>query len=220
MGSGKTCTLTGLIVDRARETACAIQAPPHKGGFIYPVTPFKGELVAIKGRDGETKIITIPRDYTIIPSAQIFTNYKLYGIKYVRCTVHDLFQWLNNDIIMDGILGIDESYIELESRRSGSHSNVILTHFLQQVRKRHLELYLLVQHGRFLDWRSKYIATREITCRFDERTQRVHLIIKNVRKNKERTISYWAPQYWRFFDTDETPEMPDKMYSKAISKIA
>ena len=59
----------------------------------------------------------------------------------------------------------------------------------------------------------------QLSKRFDERTRRVHLIIKDMRRNKEKMISYYAPQYWGFYDTEELPEMPKKQMDRALSKL-
>lgn len=174
MGSGKTNTLVGFIVDRYRKD----------------------------------------------PNIKIFTNFHLYGVKYVYCTLADIIEWINSGVIQDGILGIDEAYIAGEARRGSSLMNVLFTQFAQQMRKRNIELFILVQHGRFIDWRFRWIATREITCRYDERTQRIHLIIKDIRKNKEKTVSYDARQYWPHFNTNEIPQMPQKIIQKAAREYA
>jgi len=95
--------------------------------------------------------------------------------------------------------------------------SLIYTWFAQQMRKRDIELYLLVQHGRFIDWRFRYIAKQKILCRYSEKTQKIKLLVQNLNKGTEKVISYYAPQYWKFFDTNELPPIPEKMLLKGAS---
>lgn len=217
-GSGKTNTLTGFIIDRALATIKAIQVP---SGKLYPAEPYGGGKVLLPGGNGhEERIVSVPRNCIIIPEVKIFTNFHLFGVKYVYCTLSNIVEWVNDGTIRDGILGIDEAYIGGEARRSSSSINVQLTQFGQQIRKRKIELYMLVQHGRFLDWRWRWLATREITCRYDEKAHRVHLVIKNIRGNKQKTVWYDGSQYWPYFDTDELPRMPQKQVTKVAREYA
>lgn len=149
---------------------------------------------------------------------QIFTvNIHLYGnIKYVYCSsMAELLRYCNSDVVKDGILVIDEAYIAGEARRGHNPLTVLFTWFGNQIRKRHLELYIIVQNGRFIDWRFRWMFYRRILCKYDARTKMVTLNIKYPKDGKEKTIHYWAPQYWKYFDTDELPHIPEKMIEKA-----
>ena len=222
-GGGKSVTLTGLIVDRTWATLKAIQSP---AGKIYKVTPYYDEddsvlhdLAILKDSNGRNRTIEVPDNYMLIPSTKIFANYHLHGIKYVYCTVVDMIKWLNDQTISNGILGVDESYIEGEARRGSSQIVVLMTQFAQQMRKRMLEMYLLTQHPRFIDWRFRFLLAKKYICRYNENTHYVYLIVKDVMKNKEKTTKYWGPQYWKYYDTNELPEMPQGQIDKAIQSM-
>lgn len=161
-------------------------------------------------------VVQVTRDYTPLSTAKIFANFHLFGIQYVYCTVTTMLVLLNTGVIQDGILVIDEAYIEGEARRSMNPLTLIMTWFGQQMRKRNIELYLIVQHGRFIDWRFRYIMKRKIICSYNERTNIIRLLIQDLKKGTEKIVSYWAPQYWCYYDTNELPNIPSKMIEKAM----
>ena len=82
------------------------------------------------------------------------------------------------------------------------------------MRKRDIELYLLVQHGRFIDWRFRYVAKRKILTRYNDKTHKIRLLIQDLSRGTEKIISYYAPTYWPFFDTNELPPVPEKIIIK------
>ena len=151
---------------------------------------------------------------------KIFCNYHLYGIKYVYADVATIMQFLNTGLVENAIVAIDEGYLDTESRRSMSLMNILFTWFLQQARKRHIDLYVLTQDQRFIDWRFRKIMRVKIFCeRYDEKTRMVHITITDNDKKTERKLSYYAPQYWRYYDTDEIPTVPEKIIERALAKV-
>ena len=210
---GKTNTATAIAVDQVFSKIHTIVSPD---GTEFPVLPYKLDQVKLlplpnASKDEEPKIITIPDDYSIKTDTKIFANYHLFGIPYVLCGLEVMMEYLNSNLISHGLMIIDEAYISGDARRGMSSLTLILTWFGQQMRKRDIELYLLVQHGRFIDWRFRYIAKRKILCRYNEKTQKIRLLIQNLGKGTEKLMSYDAPLYWKYFDTNELPAIPDKM---------
>lgn len=179
----------------------------------------KANVTIIEAQMGEGKTTTataIAVDAYKARKAKIFTNYHLYGIPYVYCTIQMMIKMLNTGIIKDGILIIDEAYIEGEARRAMSSLTLLMTWFGQQMRKRNIELYIIVQHGRFIDWRFRYIMKRKITCTYNEKSHMVRLLIQDLKKGTEKIISYWSPQYWPYYNTNEIPTIPQDMIDKAL----
>ena len=199
MGSGKTNTAVATCVDK------------------YKISVVQNR-VSIRGHEKDIREGKKPRD--IVPVKKIFTNFTLYGVVYVKCNIADMIRQLNNKLIKDAILVIDETYIEADARRGMSQIALIMTWFGMQMRKRHIELYIIVQHGRMLDWRFKFIASQTIQCKYNERTRKVSLLIQEVKSGKSKTVSYNAAQYWKNFDTDELPEIPEKMIEAALAKVS
>ena len=215
MGEGKTNTATAVIIDDYFDHTYAIESPE---GVLLPVKPHKldtVELLPLAGSDGEPKLIQIPPDWTPKSTVRIFANYHLYGPEYVYAEPELVLNFINSGVISGGKWIIDEAYITGEARRGQNTLNLVYTWLAQQMRKRDIELFLLVQHGRFIDWRFRYIAKRKILCRFNEKTNMIKLLVQNLSKGTEKMLSFYAPYYWKFFDTYELPPIPDLMVQKA-----
>ena len=43
----------------------------------------------------------------------------------------------------------------------------------------------------------------------------IQLLVQNLAKGTEKATSFWAPQYWKYYDTNELPPMPQQMIAKA-----
>jgi len=125
-----------------------------------------------------------------------------------------MLQYLNTNVISHGKMIIDEAYIQGEARRGMNSLSLMYTWFAQQMRKRDIELFLLVQHNRFIDWRFRFIAKRKILCRYNEKTKMIRLLVQNLSKGTERPFSFYAPQYWKYYDTNELPTVPQEMIKR------
>ena len=212
---GKTLTVTGIVTDDYFAHIRAIISPDT--GNVFPVVPYKGEWVKLlppEGQSGEGTIIKIPEGWDTLSDTRIFCNYHLFGLRYVFCDPGMMLEYLNTDIISHGKMIIDEAYLQGEARRGMNSLSLMYTWFAQQMRKRDIELFLLVQHGRFIDWRFRYIAKRKILCRYNEKTKMVRLLVQNLGKGTERPFSFYAPQYWKYYDTNELPTVPQEMIKR------
>jgi len=216
MGEGKTNTATAIVVDKYFDNIEAIVSPE---GFVFPVKPYRldwVELLPLPGKPAPKKprIIQIPDGWKTISKTKIFANYHLFGIEYVYCDPMTMLEYLNTGVVSHGVLVIDEAYIAGEARRGMNSLSLIYTWFAQQMRKRDIELYLLVQHGRFIDWRFRYIAKQKILCRYNEKNNKIRLLVQNLGKGTEKVVTFYAPQYWKYYDTNELPQVPEKMLVK------
>lgn len=213
---GKTNTATAILIDEYFAHIRAIVSPE---GHTFPVEPHKLDTVKLlplpgKANGQEPKLITIPKNYSTISDCKLFVNYHLFGVKYVYCTPMMMLELLNTGVISSGKMVIDEAYISGEARRGMNTLSLLYTWFAQQMRKRDIELYLLVQHGRFIDWRFRYVAKQKILCRYNEKTYKIKLLVQNLSKGTEKIVSYYGPHYWKYFDTHELPPVPEKMLIK------
>ncbi len=216
MGEGKTLTATAIIADDYFAHIKAIISPVT--GKEFPVEPHKGEWVKLlppDGQGGEGTIIKIPDGWDTISDTQIFCNYHLYGMRYVFSDPALMLEYLNTDIMSHCIMIIDEAYMQGEARRGMNSLNLLTTWFAQQMRKRDIELYFIVQHARFIDWRFRYITKRKILCRYNEKTHMIRLLVQNLGKGTERPFSFYGPQYWKYYDTNELPTVPKEMIKRS-----
>lgn len=224
MGGGKTNTVTGLIVDDLFAGITSIKAPSwidenniiHEGK-TYPCVAhsmdIQGMLVRLQCED--ERIVRIPSDFQINTPVKIFANYHLYGIPYVYASFKEVLNFINTDMMINSKWVIDEGWLGAEARRGGSALSVLITEYAQLMRKMGIDLYWITQHARFLDWRIRYIAKRKILTKYNKETKMTRLLIQDLVKGTEKVIHYYAPIYWRYYDTNEVPPMPQAMIQKA-----
>lgn len=183
------------------------------------VTLIEGHLGTGKTTTGVAHLVdAYKKDDTL----RVFSNMHLYGIKYVyNPDMQATAKLLSNPAFTHGKWLIDESYIGGDARRAMSTSNLVLSWILQQARKRDLEIIYIVQHPRMSDWRFIWAANKRIECIEydwdDEKnrgTRNIKCIIKDLKKRTEKTVRFYAPQYWPYFNTDELPVIPDKILAK------
>ena len=140
---------------------------------------------------------------------RIFSNMHLYGVKYVydpRLAL--MVANLNNDLLTDGYQLIDESYTTADATCQ-SNGNRIVGWYAMGIRKRRMQAIFVAQHGRFLNWRIRFLMKERIlACGFNKQTKYVKCIISDLEKQTDRTVSFYAPNYWPYYDTNELPEIP------------
>lgn len=152
------------------------------------------------------------------PTIKIYANFHLYGIKYVYLPLPLMLEYLNSGLIQDGYLLIDEAYISGDAREGMTAVVRMITKMANQMRKRHLHLYMTIPNAKMIDWRYRWAVTEKIMCiSYNEKTHEITLLIKNKRKSrKPRKITYDGSQYWKYYYTDELLEIPQGQIAKAI----
>ena len=231
MGGGKTNTVQGLVTDDYVAGIYGIKSPEDK---MYPCRPLKivsdfssnglvpGDILVQLECEDE-RIVKVPEDFETFSTTKIFANYHMYGIRYVYASFNEILTMMeayNNrpveeHIMKDSKWVIDEGWLGAESRRGMSPLTIIITEYAQLMRKLNIELFWLTQHARFLDWRIRYIAKRKILTKMNKQTHVCRLLIQNLQEGKEKVVSYYAPTYWRYYDTNEVPPMPQNLIRKA-----
>ncbi len=243
MGEGKTVTVTGIVIDDYFAHVTGVWSPsgnyfrarPYKGEWIEIFPP--EEILAPSRQlvDTAGNVISsyqpAPIHYDVPKSkiihadpaqgwlcesdTKIFANFHLFGVRSVYCDPKVMLENLNTPTMQNCKMVIDEAYLGGDARRNSNTMTLVLTWFAQQMRKRNIELFLLVQHGRFIDWRFRFIAKRKILCRYNEKNHIVRLLVQNLGKGTEKPFSYWSPQYWKYYDTNELPPIPQEMIARA-----
>ncbi len=211
MGGGKTVTATAFAVDDFFAKIYGIEEPGINGRS-YEVKPYNLELV--KSLPSE-RIVKVPDEWKKYSKAKIISNYHLYGIEYIYADIMKTLDFINTPIMKDAKWIVDEGWLAAEARKGMSPLTILITEYAQLMRKLNVELYVLVQHGRFIDWRIRYITKRKILTSYNDRTQTVRLLIQNLQKGTEKIVSYWSPIYWKYFDTNELPPIPEASITRA-----
>ena len=185
-----------------------------KKPFSYsPITLIEGPPRAGKTNTAVARVVDA---YKKDPSIRIFANFHLYGIKYVFADLATIVEYLNSPLFRAAYIIIDAAYIGMEARKGMELLTQVMTYLGMQAGKRRLRLIIIVQHGRMIDWRARWLVTEHIFCTYDEATQMITLKIKDKRKKRDRSVTYWAPQYWRYYDTEEVVLIPESKLAKAL----
>lgn len=180
----------------------------------------RAEICIIEGEQGAGKTATavakVVDAYHKDKGTKIFVNFHLYGIRYVYADLATIVEYLNSNLVTEGYVIIDESYIGGDARMGMTLMTKVLTWFGSQIRKRGLHLILIAQHGRMIDWRFRLFMTEHILCSYNEKTYMITLTIVERSKKRKRTYSYYEPQYRKYYDTDELPQIPENLLRKAL----
>lgn len=212
MGGGKTTVSSALMVEDYFDHIYGIESPgiPSKS---YEVKPWKLSLVRLVKE--ENRIIKVPDSYKPYSTTKIIANYHLFGVTYMYAPMWKVLDMINTPMMKDAKWTVDESWLSAESRRGMSPLTIVMTEYAQLMRKLNIELNLLTQHSRFLDWRLRYITKQKMLTSYNKDTHYIRLLIQNLDKGSEKTLHFYAPTYWKYFDTNELPPMPVGMINKA-----
>ena len=163
-------------------------------------------------KDGDVRLV--PEGYEIVSPIKIFANYHLYGVKYAYTTLTRIIEYLNSDVITEGWMLVDESYMT-DARNSMTNVGKIIAMFGASIRKRKLHFVLMSQFESQLEKRYRAYATTRVLCQYNEKTKIITLDIKEKGLRK-KTVSYYAPQYWRYYKTDEIIQIPESKVARAL----
>ena len=211
MGGGKTCTTVAIMVDDYYNHLHHIE-PRQLRTKLYEVKPYKLDLVRLPNEDN--RIIKIPDNFVTHSSTKLLTNFHMFGVKFAYKSVFEVLKMIERDShngteeAGNSKWGVDEGWLAAEARKGMNPLTIAITEYSQLIRKLNIEMFVLTQHGRFLDWRIRYITKRKILTSYDKKTHMVRALIQNLNKGTEKTISYFGPTYWKYYDTNELPPMP------------
>ncbi len=178
------------------------------------------DVCIVEGEQGEGKstvaVARVVDAYKKDPTIKIFCNFHLYGVPYVYGTLGQIIEWLDAGIIQDGHLVLDENYIGGNARESMGSLGRALTKYSMSFRKRHLRVIMIYPHERMADWIFRWAVRERILCSYNEKTHYITLTIKR-RRLPTKTVSFYAPQYWKYFWTDELFQLPTRDVGKAVA---
>lgn len=218
-GSGKSITGVARVVDATFENITEVVLPNKDIIKAEPVLPVKPGIAKLYFPNKEPIIGKLPAgSVAIAEDVRIYANFHLYGIRAMYLPIKLLLEFLNTGLITDGYLLIDEGYIATNAREGMTALVRLVMKLTNQVRKRHLHLYLLTPHSRQIDWQIRWAKTEHIQCSYDEITAEVSLIIKR-KGEKPINVTFGTKQYRPYYDTDEQFEIPEGEILKALAKL-
>ncbi len=217
-GSGKNWFMTARVVDATFANITAVKLPNGEIVKATLLSPMQVGKARFWLPDRPPFISKVPTGSCVIAdSVNIYANYHLYGIRAKYVTLAQIIELLAAQIIVDCYLLVDEHYIGGDAR--GGMTAVVKTFSEQgyQMRKRHVKLMMAAPIGRLLDWRFKSIVTEHIICEYNKEKQEHTFTTKKKGERKYHTTPpIYAPQYWKYFDTDEQVPLPESQVNKAI----
>lgn len=110
---------------------------------------------------------------------------------------------------------MDES-VMTDARNSMTGVGKVVAWFGASGRKRNLHFVLMTQFESMVEKRYRAFATTRVLCEYDERTRYITLHIKKKGRRRKQEVSYYAPQYWKFFRTDEWIPVPEAILARAL----
>ncbi len=218
-GNGKSTVLTARAVDA---TFAGLTSVKLSSGYVVQASPAlneKGKSIigyaTVYFPDKKPFVAKIPDGAcAVADKIRIFANYHLYGIRYMYCDLPTILEHLNDWLLMDGWLLIDETYIDADNRNSMNILGKIMSQFGFQIRKRRLHLMLSYPLDRMAELRFRLSRTERITPTCNPKTWEITATIKRSRE-REKAVTFYAPLYWAYFDTEEKFAFREKTIAKA-----
>lgn len=244
-GSSKTGTLVAMFVDDALKHIKALRPPPYENVEDIKAEPLTAEDIEVERRaeqggekiirwvkgtniqydidivriylpNKEPRIIRIPANHIIVPSINLYYNMSLYGVEYEKVSVADVLQRLDNNTMNNGWLGIDQAEIEASARDSMSGIAKTLMKEGSQFRKSGLHVVFVYTRYNEVDKLIREGKDDFITCKMNYKTKMVE--VRSTKRDEEKpdVHYYYAPSYWRFYDTNEKRKLLTTQIEKAI----
>jgi hypothetical protein len=161
---------------------------------------------------------------------KILSNYKLFFVEHLsrllnyQLDVEDLtkmglyatktwnidffLEHMQDEEMMNTTLLLDEAYLYMDKRNTGTHINKLFSWFVAQTRKKNVNVLVCVQKENLIDFRLEQAATHYIKCNPLGKTGQFINLVKN-RKNGERfTQIINGVDYFDMYETDELVASP------------
>ncbi len=230
-GGGKSITATARIITDAINHIIKIINPMT--GEYYDAEPISKEeknrlkslgykltydTVKIHYPD-KIVIAPIPDGFSIVPSIRIFANYHLYGVRYNYLDGWGkVIKGLDEETISDGRLALDEYNIGASAREGMTALGKAIYKYNFSLRKRRLDIDIMIAHQRLAEWTSRLVITQWISCKYEPKTGMVTLTIKAKGNSQIKEFSYNSSLYRKYFDTEELFRLPAGQVAKAIAQ--
>ena len=160
-------------------------------------------IIKIK-HENAIKLIQLPNNYRVYSPMRIFSNIHLYGIPYVYIpSFRHMLDWLKSGFICKGWLLSDESHQGMSARNGMSSMGREWVGQYYQFGKSELDVIMITHHARMIDFLARLVPTQRIHCRYDPKTFKVHYTLRKKGEQGEKEHSFFAPQYWGNYRTNE-----------------
>ncbi len=218
-GSGKTNVAAAKVVDATFANITSVKLSDGREVKATPTNPPRIGKAIFYLPDRKPFVAKVPPNSCVVAdSIKIYANFHFYGIRSWFMPLDTMIELLNAGIIRDGYLICDEHYIGANARRGMSNLVDTIEELGFQMRKKHINFMMLAPFKRLVGFRSRAIVTEHIMCNYDENKLEVTMTVKKKGDRKYRTMPpFYAPQYWKYFNTDELIALPETQIGKAMS---
>jgi hypothetical protein len=135
-----------------------------------------------------------------LKNTPIYSNFKLKLPNYHPLELDMLLSFQNEQCL----ILIDEAYVWMESRTSGSDINRYVSYVIFQSRKRLIDIMVTVQLNSSLDLRFKELCDAQIVCKKAREGEGFYYYIKKGEKMKSFVLPMTeAQKLYKLYDTTE-----------------
>lgn len=232
-GQGKSVTSVALATDDYYEKMTGMVS--LQGQYIKARSLYEEEQLELEDRGieydhlkhvrvysgigKESKIIALPPDFMVLSPVKIFSNFTLYGLRYVPIDGARIIEYINDDtsFLRDAWVLLDESII-VDKHDTMTREGKMSATFGAQVAKRDLRLTICSQYLSMVQSRYNLFATTRVLCSYDMFTHIVTLDV-NTRSPEMVSTSYYCPPYWRFYKRSEVVKVPQNKVDKILADM-
>jgi len=201
------------VITRARGLVLADKAILEKAGRRANVVKY----ARVFSDDGsESKLVEIPKGYTIQTPVKIFANFHIYGLPNAAfVSLVDIVENMNTLLFNNSWILLDDAGTT-NSRRSMEGLGKLGGEFYLTIGKRHAHLCVMSQYVGAIEKWLRLAQTTLYQCTYDKQSKYITVDVTR-RGEPQFSTEFWAPTYWPFFDTDEIVKTLEGRIDKAVA---
>ena len=218
MGQGKTAAATALGVAEYHRSGVALFTTYHLNDVIICPVCHQKHRVHYADPSSNGNGIAV---YQCVPGGEIrrvTETDEIDHIPYTYLSLEDFYttfraadqgkRTLHNCIFL-----LDEAYLFMDARHSGSKINRLFNSFVFQTRKRGVDMYITTHSVDRLDKRIRQATDLRISCRYSLNTQIITIRIRDMLTGERRRIYISGPEAaFPYYDTNELVTPTGKLY--------
>ena len=160
---------------------------------------------------GKTLFMTLEAFNQYRKGKQIYSNYeltfpKLPNTKKTKIVPEDFFTNFDKYNLRNVCMFLDEIYVYVDSRASGSTKNKLMSYFFNQTRKTGVDLYYSTQFFSQVDKRLRFNTERFIIPKcFKDKNKNIFIVVEICNRDL-KILAKWivkAKCIFNLYDTDE-----------------
>lgn len=202
--SGKSVYAVGKIRDSYDKDCATIYCRNVLKLNCEVIAYYRHERVIKLKHEGVLKALRVPESYKMHSPMRIFSNIHLYGMPYVYIpSFVYMLRGIQSGFISKGWLLSDESVRGMSARGGMTTMGREWVAEYFQFGKSLLDVIIITHFARQIDAFARMIPTQRVHCTYDKNTRRVHFTLRKKGEQGETEHSFYAPEYWGNYRTNE-----------------